>query len=30
MIYFVLQRNLKELEAENDLMDIKNVPLLVV
>lgn len=24
MIYFVLQ-NLKELEAENDLMDIKNL-----
>lgn len=30
MIYFILQRNLKELEAENDLMDIKNLQLLVV
>jgi hypothetical protein len=30
MIYFVLQRNLKELEAENDLMDIKNLQLSVV
>jgi len=29
MIYFVPQRNLKELEAENDLMDIKNLQLSV-
>jgi len=28
MIYFVLQRNLKELEAENDLMEIKNLKIL--
>ena len=30
MIYFVLQRKLKELEAENDLMEIKNLQLSAV